>query len=138
MVLPAIRKLCAGCGADVTRGRRTRDESGEYFCPDCWAAQPAARGGQVSYACHTCGQSFTPDQVYQDRHEVICVGCYEQRTLDPDALLEVAAHAGDDAPAVFATPRTYRRRSEPPWGWISLGIAVLVATIAAVALLSLR
>ena len=143
MVLPVIRKLCAGCAADVTRTKRTRDDAGEYYCADCWAARLAAGGEASVYPCGACGQLFPPDQIYRDGDDQVCGDCYRQRNVDPNALLAAAAAAGDDGPAVFAPASTYRQPAyrqpaEFPWGWLSFGIAVLVATVGAVVLLSLR
>ena len=137
-VLPAIRKLCAGCGTDVTRTKRSRDETGEYYCPDCWSARLAARGDEPAYACDACGQLFPPDQIFRNGDEQVCADCYRQRNLDPDALLAAAVQAGDEAPTVFNPASSYRGKpADFPWGWIAFGIAVLVATVGAVVLLSL-
>lgn len=138
LVLPAVRKLCAGCGGDVTRTKRVRSDDGEYFCHDCSSAQLAARGERPGYVCYACGLPFPPGQVYQDGDGVICVECLRQRNVDPNDLLEAAAHIGDEAPAVFAPTRAYGRPSDVPWGWISFGIAVLMATVGAVAVLAVR
>lgn len=110
MVLPALRKLCAGCGKDVTREKRVRDEHGEYFCHDCWSEKLAARGEEPGYVCNTCGGLFPSAGVYQDRDELICRNCYAQRVVDPNALLAAAAGAatGDRASAQVIV------RDDPP------------------------
>ncbi|HZL35189.1 MAG TPA: hypothetical protein VFC78_07760 [Tepidisphaeraceae bacterium] len=37
-------KVCRSCGVDVSRTRRTKDASGDYYCDTCWSAkQEAAR-----------------------------------------------------------------------------------------------
>ena len=139
LVLPAVRKLCTTCGKDVTREKRVRDEAGEYYCHDCWDARLAARGEEPGYVCNTCRGVFPSDQVYQERDDTtICFGCYEQRNLDPNALLEAAASAGDEAPAVFAPTVSARRPAPLPWGLIVMGIALVIALIALGAFLSTR
>lgn len=139
LVLPAVRKLCAGCGKDVTREKRVRDEAGEYYCHPCWDERLAARGEEAGYVCNTCRGVFASDQVYQERDDTtICFGCFEQRNFDPNALLEVAAHAGDEAPAVIV-PHTYAKRpAQLPWGLISMGIALAIALIIVAVVLSSR
>ncbi len=136
LVLPAIRKLCGGCGGDVTHAKRVRDGA-EYYCHECWADKLAARGEEPGYICGTCRGLFATDQVYQDGDDIICVGCHEQRNLDPNALLEVAADAGDGAPAVF-TPSLPSKPEGAPWGLISLAIAVLLTLVAAIVFISLQ
>ncbi|HEX8915521.1 MAG TPA: hypothetical protein VF796_24420 [Humisphaera sp.] len=145
MVLPAIRKLCAGCGADVTRAKRTRDEAGEYYCLDCWSARADARGEAAHYRCHVCGGGYPSDQVYQDGEELICRGCYDERQLDPNALLLAAAEASGEADVgvVADTPETaadapmpylnmrVRKRQQFPWGLVSALILLTVLLVLA-------
>jgi ribosomal protein L37E len=136
LVLAAVRKLCAGCGKDVTREKRVRDDMGEYFCHGCWEERLAARGEEPGYVCNTCRRVFPSDQVYQDGEETVCHACYSQRTMDPNALLEAAASAGDDAPAVFAPSYSVRRAAPIPWGLIWVGVGLLVALVVAIVVMS--
>lgn len=130
LVLPSVRKLCAVCGGDVTHSKRVRDDVGEYYCHDCWAERLAARGEEPGYVCNTCRGLFPSDRVYQDGDDIICMRCFQQRNLNPDDLLEVAAHAGDDAAPVFApTSLTTGRRRELPWGLICAAVLVLAVVI---------
>lgn len=138
VVLPAVRKLCAICGQDVTREKRVRDPAGEYYCHGCWDTRLAARGERAGYVCNTCGQLFPTESVYQDGEELVCHRCYDRRSSDPDALLAAAADAGDTAPVVFA-PATYRRPAAGfPWGLVSFAIALLVVLTGLVVILSVR
>jgi hypothetical protein len=139
LVLPAVRKLCTSCGKDVTREKRVRDEAGEYFCHACWEERLAARGEEPGYVCNTCRRVFPSDHVYQVGEETICHGCYQQQTLDPNALLEAAADAGDEAPVVFApTSISIRKPAQLPWGLITLGIVLVIAMITIAIILSTR
>ena len=138
LVLPAVRKLCAGCGADVTHAKRVRDGH-EYYCHDCWAEKLAARGEEPGYVCNTCRGLFSSDHVYQDGDDIICMNCFQQRNLDPNALLETASHAGDDAPVVYApTELSTAGKGTLPWGLISLAIALLVVLISVFVFLALQ
>ncbi|QOV89062.1 hypothetical protein [Humisphaera borealis] len=138
LVLPAVRKLCAVCGHDITHAKRVRDDN-EYYCHDCWADKLAARGEEPGYVCNTCRSLYPSDQVYQDGDDIICRTCFADRNLDPNALLEVASHAGDDAPVVYAqTELSNAGKSTLPWGLISLAIGLLVALVGVLVFLSLH
>ena len=39
----AIEKRCRVCGADVSRRKRTKDQSGNYYCTGCYAAATASQ-----------------------------------------------------------------------------------------------
>lgn len=137
LVLPAVRKLCAGCGGDITHAKRVRDDAGEYYCHDCWADKLAARGEEPGYFCSTCRGLFPTDQVYQDGDDIICAGCLQHRNMDPNVLLDVAAHAGDERPAVFS-PAAAPSPSGPPWALISVAVAVLATLVAVIVYVALQ
>ena len=159
LVLPAIRKLCAGCGSDVTRDKRVRDEqTSEYYCHDCWDNKQAARGEvYVGYVCHVCRMAFASDQVYQeeDVDAVICHDCYGQREMGGTAVVSTAAAVTAGRGGVTSRPSVrqssqsappppldefarYRRKADMPWGLISFGIAVLIAIVAMLVVVSVR
>ena len=130
LVLPAVRKLCAVCGGDLTHSKKVRDDTGEYFCHDCWDQRLAARGEQPGYICRTCRHLFPPEAVYQDGDEVICHGCHAHQTLDPNALMEAAATTVPAEEPWGTSPtrtRAARRQADPiPWAWVAGGIAFLI------------
>jgi len=132
LVLPSVRKLCAACGDDVTRVKRIRDDSGEYYCHDCWARKLAASGEEPGYVCQTCRQVFPSDDVYQDGDDIICKQCLQERNLDPNDLLEAASHVGDEAPAVFNSPNLPSHQPLNVWPWIiaaGVTLAVLIGVL---------
>jgi ribosomal protein L37E len=144
LVLPAIRKLCAGCGTDLTRGKRVRDESnGEYYCHDCWDKKLATQSEVVDQLCNTCGLVFAANQVYQDGDAVVCKDCYAQRAGDPDALAYAAAAGGASAPDYDPTASTfdptarYRRRTGTPWELVAFCIAAILALVVVVLVVTL-
>jgi ribosomal protein L37E len=143
LVVAAVRKLCATCGTDVSRAKRVRGDDGEYYCHPCWDAKLAARGEEVGYLCNACDLAFASDQVYQDGDEVICHDCYANRAADPDALVAAAdGLAGQgvaDAPTRFAGGTPSSARPAPfPWGPVSFAIAVFIALVVLLVVVSVR
>lgn len=119
LVLPASRKLCGRCSMDVSREKRVKDVSGEYYCHTCWTQICEEAGYAPGFVCGKCGQTFSFDDVYQVGDALVCRGCktgipqgVQIDDVDPDQLLEAAAEMGDASPVIFTPTTTYRR-----WRW---------------------
>lgn len=139
LVLAVQRKLCASCGQDVSRQKRVRDEAGEYYCHGCWESRLAARGEEVGYICGACRKVFGSGEVYQDGEGAICFSCHADRELDPNALLAAAAAADDSGSAIFYPSVSVKVKPQgTPWGLIAAGIALLLAIVGTLVMLSMR
>lgn len=39
---PSQHKFCCVCHADISQGKRVKDNQGTYYCPACWKAREEA------------------------------------------------------------------------------------------------
>ena len=101
------QKVCRICGQDVSGKKRTKDAAGHYYCQPCYDAATTQRHAETpaspskppanSYACGTCGCSFTAEEVFDNNGAIICKGCWNSGTADHSDA--VAASAGNVAQA---------------------------------------
>lgn len=113
--MPAMRKLCTRCGMDVTREKRVKSETGEYYCHHCWEASHRASGLVAAYTCCRCGGAYGFDDVFQATEGLVCRRCRAGMSPadlgpDTDALLDAAAEIGGEASPVFTPAPVYFRR----------------------------
>jgi hypothetical protein len=86
--LPPKPRSCAGCGVDITRGKRTKDPvTDNLYCEVCWAAKlEAAKVGAASqqdneviyYPCYVCDMLCTAEEVYDaGAGQTVCKTCWD-------------------------------------------------------------
>jgi hypothetical protein len=115
--VPVLRKLCGRCGTDVTREKRVKSETGEYYCHGCWEDSYRASGLVPAYACCRCGGAFAFDDVFQATEGLVCRRCRQGMSPadlgpDIDGLLEAAAEIGGEASPVFTPAPVHFRRGK--------------------------
>ena len=135
MVLPASRKLCVRCSRDVTREKRTKDATGEYYCADCWSTVTAESTGKGNFECAACGDVFAAHEVTQVGEKFLCRTCRMAKRRGVGTL-DATAGAEADVPPDVETFSSYQARHRRQRNvrialWCVAGALLLTAVVIA-------
>ena len=89
------RKVCVGCGRDVSHDKRMKDHEGHYWCVACGTEdQKKKQMNEHGLQCPDCHIKYPPDKMRSIEGVLYCQGCYNIRKRTMEDLTRKLGQVG--------------------------------------------